>query len=485
MEEHARLEARCAELEAENAQLMRINEALMNRVEHDMDKQGTSFTLFQAAIALESKVKERTAALTQALHALERTNRELHASNDAAQAASRAKSAFLAAMSHELRTPMNGVLGLMDLLLATSLTAQQQEWGITIRDSAHSLLRILNDILDFSKIEAGCMETESAPFDLRTETDKVVQLLKPQIDAKGLRLQTHWPADLPTAVVGDATRFAQIVTNLLCNAVKFTQRGHVRLSARIESTADNRRVYRFEIEDTGIGIPESILPQLFETFVQADSSTTRRFGGTGLGLAIVRRLCRLMGGDCGATSEFGVGSTFWYTLELTAAPETASSSPGTCDRSPAEGPASVLPLHVLIVEDNPVNQLVASEFLRSLACTSELAENGRIAVEMLNRPHQFDLVLMDCQMPEMDGLDATRAIRAQEIAASRRRIPIVALTANAMTSDRESCLEAGMDDFLSKPFQRKALHEILATWGGRDPAAFLAMKATAGLEHLH
>ena len=482
MDERASLETRCKELEERNAQLERINDALMNRVEQDMDKQGTSFTLFQAAIALESKVKERTAALTHALHSLERTNRELKASNEAAQAASRAKSAFLAAMSHELRTPMNGVLGMMDLLLGTALTAQQHQWGETIRASAHTLLRILNDILDFSKIEADRMETEAAPFDLRTEADKVIQLLKPQIEAKGLDLRLDWPSDLPSAVIGDPTRFAQIVTNLLGNAVKFTHHGYVRLSARVEAVTDTTRLYRFEIEDSGIGIAEAVLPQLFENFFQADSSTTRRFGGTGLGLAIVRKLCRLMGGDCGATSCSGVGSTFWFTLEIKSASGDIPTVP-VCHVDPAqEDQVAVHPIHILVVEDNPVNQMVATEFLISLGCTSELAENGRIAVERLTSPHPFDLVLMDCQMPEMDGFEATRTIRAHESAAQRPRVPIIALTANAMTSDRENCLHAGMDDFLSKPFQRKALSQLLAIWGGRNGTALPDITTPA---HLH
>ncbi len=232
------MRARCLEFEEENNQLKCINAALMTRVERDMDMQGNSFSLFQAAIALEDKVKERTAALTHALHTLEQTNRELQASNEAAHAATRAKSAFLAAMSHELRTPMNGVVGMIELLLTSPLDHSQRESMDIVRQSALSLLKILNDILDFSKIEAGHLATESTPFDLRARTDHALQILRPQIESKGLALQIDWPEDLPDLVIGDPTRYAQIITNLIGNAVKFTARGHVLLRARLVAEQD-------------------------------------------------------------------------------------------------------------------------------------------------------------------------------------------------------------------------------------------------------
>ena len=470
MEDNEQLKARILELEEENAQLVSINEALMNRVERDMDRQGSSFSLFQAAIALEEKVNERTAALSQALGKLEQSNRDLLASNEAAQAASRAKSAFLAAMSHELRTPMNGVIGMTELILGSSLDEEQRSRAETIRQSALSLLRILNDILDFSKIEAGKMDLESAPFDLRVITEQTLLPLRPQMDAKQLGFRLEWPESLPVAVIGDSTRYAQIVTNLVGNAIKFTATGSIRLSASLESEAKDAFTCRFEVEDTGVGIPEEAMPRLFASFTQADSSTTRKFGGTGLGLAIVRRLCQLMGGDCGVTSQVGRGSCFWFTLTFRHDTSARAPAPSaTKDELPLAMASSPVrrggPAHVLIVEDNPVNRLVARGHLEALGCTCDVAENGRQAVEMLSVDHPYDLVLMDCQMPEMDGMEATRHIRAAE-AVKGSRTPIVALTANAMVGDRETCIAAGMDDFLSKPFRRDDLMRVLDMWRG-------------------
>jgi signal transduction histidine kinase/CheY-like chemotaxis protein len=466
-----RLRLRCADLEETNSTLTAVNEKLMDRVERDMDMQGNSFSLFQTAISLESTVKQRTAALTQAMQDLEKRNRELKASNEAAEAASRAKSAFLATMSHELRTPMNGVVGMTELLLNGGLAPAQRRSVDVIRRSALSLLQILNDILDFSKIEAGQLETEALPFDLRRAADQALSVLQPSADAKGLQLRIDWHADLPTAVVGDPTRFSQIVTNLAGNAIKFTATGNVTLRARVAAEDGPALQLHFEIEDTGIGISPEALPRLFQSFTQSDSSITRNYGGTGLGLAIVRRLCTLMGGECGVRSEVGRGSTFWFTLALQRDRQDRSTQATEVFQAlrPRRSNAGGSPgLHVLLVEDNLINQEVTLGMLALLGAQASVADNGRRALEMLSVPHEYDLVLMDCQMPEMDGLEATRRTRAHEHA-SGAHVPIVALTANAMVGDRQQCLAAGMDDFLSKPFQLRELAAAINRWCPQQP----------------
>lgn len=466
--------AQCETLAAENTRLALINETLMDRVERDMDRQGNSFSLFQAAIALESTVNERTAALQQAMQALEQSNRELQELSDAAQTANRAKSAFLATMSHELRTPMNGVVGMAELLLQSTLDAKQRRSAEIIRSSALSLLGILNEVLDFSKIEADRLTTESVPFDLIAITNNTLLLLEPQAASKQLTLERDWQDELPRTVVGDPTRYAQIITNLVGNAIKFTARGGVTIRIRLQSELEGSAIYRFEIADTGIGIRRDVIPRLFEAFTQSDNSITRQYGGTGLGLAIVRRLCQLMGGECGVESELGAGSVFWFTLTLQRGDHTTElSAPAMETILTTRLPATIRggPVRVLLAEDNQVNQEVTRGLLEFLRCHCTIVANGVLAVQALTVPHNFDLVLMDCQMPQMDGYEATRRIRHYE-QSQGQRVPIVALTANAMMGDREACLTAGMDDFLSKPFQLPELKRILERWCPADPSVW-------------
>jgi signal transduction histidine kinase/DNA-binding NarL/FixJ family response regulator len=385
-----------------------------------------------------------------------------------AEAATRAKSEFLANMSHEIRTPLNGILGMTDLVLDTPTTTEQREYLTLARASAESLCDVINEILDFSKIEAGRLDLERIEFSLRHSLDHTLKALAVRADQKGILLQSHIDPDVPDALVGDPGRLRQVVVNLVGNATKFTERGRIAVDIDLESVEPDAVVLHVTVADTGIGIPPDKQQMIFEAFNQADGSTTRRYGGTGLGLAICRNLVGMMGGRIWVESALGHGSRFHFTARL-GRPATVpvAAPPDRPGVEPDRHRRVGRPLRVLVAEDNSVNQTLAVRFLERQGHAAFVVENGMAALEAIDR-EQFDLILMDVQMPGLDGLEATRRIREREQQRGGH-VLIVAMTAHALKGDRERCLAAGMDGYLAKPITAAALAAEIARAVGDSP----------------
>jgi CheY-like chemotaxis protein len=382
-------------------------------------------------------VEQRTAELSEAMRV--------------AESAALAKADFLATMSHEIRTPMHGVLGTLELLSETCLNAEQNDHLNTARNSSNSLLSLLNDILDLSKMEAGRMGLHVAPFSLRQTVVEVTRLLQAQANIQGITLSPSCGPGLPDLFEGDEMRIRQIIFNLAGNAVKFTMEGQVAIEISGEQKSDLRWSLRVAVRDSGIGIPQDRIPQLFQDFFQVNSAASRRFAGSGLGLTISKRLAVMMDGSISVESELGRGSTFCFLVDLPQSEPVAEAK-----KVPAEIANRLFDVDILLAEDNVVNQKLAIQMLRRLGCRVILAQNGRAAVELAEQLRP-PIIFMDCQMPEMDGFEASRLIRSK---LGDEQV-IIAMTANALPGDRERCIQAGMNDYLAKPFQRSDLVRLL------------------------
>lgn len=422
---------------------------------------------------IEVDITERKQAeeeLRKLSQSLARATAEARESAAEARRANQAKREFLARMSHEIRTPLNGMIAMTGLLLDSALSPSQRRWAEIARTSSETLLSVVNDILDFSRIEARKLELEDAGFDLAVLVRDVVDILEEKAAEKGIRLRYRIEDRVPRRLRGDPGRLSQVLTNLAGNAVKFTARGGVSIEIAAESVDDVRARIRCTVTDSGIGIPKERIPELFLPFTQAEESIARRFGGSGLGLAISKQLIELMGGEIGVESQLGEGSNFWFTVDLARRVDPEPPSLPERPQSAGAGVPRAGPVTALVVEDNVLNQEVALALLTKLGAEADAVSTGPEALDRLSL-RRYDLVIMDCELPGMSGFETTRRLRADEATHRAEPVPVIALTAHALSGYRERCLEAGMDDYLAKPVRESDLQRILDRWARRVPSA--------------
>lgn len=432
-----------------------FNEAI-NGTEHTIVKEWNDrfFEIFYSPIRDENKMITGVLGIATDITVHKKAESELIKAKQLAEETAKVKEQFLANMSHEIRTPMNGIIGMTRILLNTNLNPEQLKFMQSIRTCSDHLLVIINDILDFSKIEAGKMSFESIPFSVDQLAMLTMDLFQSKADEKSLQLTLERDFNIPALLMGDPTRLSQILNNLVSNAIKFTEKGEVRLKLGLVSNNSDNTTIAFEIKDSGIGIPEKSLPTIFDSFTQASSDTTRKFGGTGLGLTISRQLIELQGGSLHVKSEVGKGTTFFFSIPYPIGDEKEIGK--RKDSQYDIKPEDLKGIKILLVEDNPFNQMVATDTLTDLIgeLTIDVAENGKIAVNMISN-NKYDVVLMDIQMPDMDGFEATRVIRA--MSPPKNETKIMAMTANVTTEEIAKCFEVGMNSYISKPFDTQDL----------------------------